>query len=536
MDSLILRIKPISLGGLQQEPFSAMKLFFAFNLQSHTLLCHEVAKNIRAADPDSRFAGVMTVKGGPHEKWLRSQTEIPYEMLDSTDDIEKRALNYEVSTERIIEWERRFDRPLFDLIIADRNIGHRYVTDGRLIRTDMMAHDSHGDLSRFVCCFLDTFEDHLRRFKPDLVFMPAVASMPALALVRVCAWMGIPFTVLRSARIGNRFVLSLNDSTERFFAIEAAFEKACKDGGPLPQLPAEFKTYLDSYKTDSPEAPFWATTCNQAIEKLQKTSPFRFYGDLLLRLGLACKRKLFLPSVRDLRWKHPFSILGFQIRQKMAVRHFRPDRFDEPQDAEPYIYFPLHLSPEASTMVLAPDFSDQLAVIDRLATHIPLSHKLYVKEHPTMIGLRPTGFYERIRRHANVRLINPLTDSMALSRRADLVAVITGTVGWEAILMGRPVLMLGESFFSHLGFCHRGSDPAALGALIKDIIFHEHKPLHSQDELSRYLKCLYDGSFELPDGIQVLWGRLIKPGQLNDEERLAALVLARQLLKAVADL
>ncbi len=507
-----------------------MRLYFGFNLQTHTLLCHEVAKKILATDPDSRFAGIMSVKDGVHEQWLKKQTDVSYEQLDTTDEIEKQALTYTVPDGRIAEWERRFDRPLFDLIIADRDAGHRFVSGGRLIRTDMMAHDSHEKLQRFVCCFLDTYEDRLRRFKPDLVFIVCIAALPALALARVCEWMGIPFVVLRSARIGNRFVLSLNDATERFYQIEEAFEQACAQGGPLPQLPEPFQRYLDSYRTDSPEAPVWAATCNQTIEKIKKTNLVRFYGELGLRFGLACKRKLFPPPERDLRWKHPFSTFSFQLRQKMAIRHFRPETFDEPRDGEPYIYFPLHLTPEASTMVLSPAFTDQNALIDLLAANIPLSHKLYVKEHPTMIGLRPPRFYERVRRHVNVRLINPLADSMALTRRSDMIASITGTVAWEAILMERPVLMFGESFFSHLGFCHRAGDPAELGRLIKEILFHGRKPARGANELVRYLQCLYDGSFELPDGIQVLWGGLLKPGRTGERETLFASVLAAQIL------
>jgi len=508
-----------------------MKLYFGFNLQTHALLCHEMAKTILEEEPDSRFAGIMTVKGGRHEKWLKKQTEVPYDLLDSTDAIEKRALDYEASVERIAEWERRLGCPLMDLIIADRNIGHRYVTDGRMIRTDIMKYNSHEDLQRFLCCFLDTFEEHLTQFKPDLIFIPVIANMPLLALVRVCQWMDIPFAVLRSARIGNRHVLSKNDATERFADIEAAYHKACEEGGPLPDLPEEFDSYLKSFKTDAPETPIWATSVSQSIERLQKMNFFRFYGEMGLRLALACRRRIFPPLKRDLRWKKPFSTFAFQVRQKTAVRRFKPGRFDEPRDSEPFVYFPLHLSPEASTMVLAPDFVNQPNLIDHLAMRIPLSHKLYVKEHPTMIGRRPDGFYDRIRRHANVRLINPMVNSMELTRRADLITSITGTAAWEAILMGRPVLMFGESYFSHLGLCHRLGEPSGLGSLMKDIIFEEKKTECGPDELVRFMKCLHDGSFDIPDSIEVFWGRIIPPGKPNDKEIRVARMLAGRLLK-----
>ena len=507
-----------------------MKLYFGFNLQSHTVMCHEIANAVLAAEPDSRFAGVMTVKDGPHEKWMRSQADIPYEQLDTTDAIEELSLTYDVPPGRVEEWERRMGRPLSDLIVADRNIGHRYVTGGRQVRTDIMRYDSPEDLRRFVVCFLDTFEERLKRFKPDLVFMPVIASLPALALARVCRYLDIPFVVLRSVRIGNYFILSRNDETERFYEVEQQFDQACQQGGAVPVLADEFRSYMQSYRTESPEQPVWALTCNQAIESIQKKNPIAFYGELVVRVGLACVRCFRAPRKRFLRWKHPFSIFSVQFFQKTGVRFFNPDRFDSPQAGEPYIYFPLHLDPEASTMVLSPEFTDQLSVVDMLAKSIPLTHTLYVKEHPTMIGRRPPGFYKRIRHHTNVRLINPLVNSMELSRQADLIISITGTAGWEAILMGRPVLTLGESFYAQLGFSFHCSDARRLPELIKEILFKTIQPRCGQEDLARFFACLYDRSFLLPGGVVALWpDKPVAPDGLTAAHRSVCALLAEKL-------
>jgi len=506
-----------------------MRVYFGFNLQTHTLLCHEIAKNILAKQPDSRFAGVMTVKEGMHEKLLRKQTDVSYEFLDTTDAIEENALDYTVSSERIVEWERRLRRPVMDLIVADRDIGHRYVRGGILVKTDIMDFDSHEDLKRLVCCFLDTYEDRLTRFKPDVVFFPAIASLPLLALARVCKYLKIPFVVLRSTRIGDRFVLSQNDDTERFYDAEEMFEDLCSKGGTLPELSPEFKQYLESYRTEFPDRPEWAISCDDGINALQNRNVILFYGELLARFGLACKRSLFPRKNRELRWKHPFSIFNFQFRERMAVRGFCSKKWDMPRDNEPFIYFPLHLNPEASTMILAPGFVDQTSTIDLLAKNIPLSHKLYVKEHPAMIGRRPKGFYQSILKNVNVRLISPFADSMELSRRADLITVITGTAGWEAVLMGRSVLSLGESFFSHLGFSHRCADVDELGPLIKEIVLEGLAPRCGDDDMVRWMYCLHQGSFQLPNGVDVLWP--MKPiKEASEKESQVAGVLAEQLI------
>src|SRR5690606_3825451 len=93
----------------------------------------------------------------------------------------------------------------------------------------------------------------------------------------------------------------------------------------------------------------------------------------------------------------------------------------------PFVYFPLHVDPEASTMVLAPDHTDQLAVIESLAKRLPFGMSLVVKERVRMLGRRPRGFYETIRRFPSVSLASPLESTFQLIQRSTFVAAITGT-------------------------------------------------------------------------------------------------------------
>jgi hypothetical protein len=97
--------------------------------------------------------------------------------------------------------------------------------------------------------------------------------------------------------------------------------------------------------------------------------------------------------------------------------------------------------------------------------------------------------------------------------------------------MGRPVLMFGECFFSHLGFSHCLTDLTQLGSLMKEIIFEKKPTRYGSDELVRYMKCLYDGTIDLPDCMEVFWAREIPPGKLNDKEIRTAQNLAGRLLK-----
>jgi hypothetical protein len=122
--------------------------------------------------------------------------------------------------------------------------------------------------------------------------------------------------------------------------------------------------------------------------------------------------------------------------------------FEQPVAGERYVLFPIHFQPEASTLVRAPYFLDQPALIQQIALSLPVGYRLYVKEHYTNRGRRDAGYYQRICSIHGVRLISPTANSWELIRNASAVAVITSTMGWEGILFEKPVVVFGQSFYN----------------------------------------------------------------------------------------
>ncbi len=53
--------------------------------------------------------------------------------------------------------------------------------------------------------------------------------------------------------------------------------------------------------------------------------------------------------------------------------------------------------------------------------------------------------YERMQALPGVKLVRPFVDSRRFIDKADLVVSIQGTMGLEAALLGKPVIMLGDS-------------------------------------------------------------------------------------------
>ena len=111
----------------------------------------------------------------------------------------------------------------------------------------------------------------------------------------------------------------------------------------------------------------------------------------------------------------------------------------------PYVLFGLHFQPESSIDVWAPFFSNQMWVIELLSRSIPPSHRLLVKIHKSDIANYSSEQLKSMCAFPRVELVQPFADTRALIESSKLVISIQGTMGLEAALLGKPVIMLGDS-------------------------------------------------------------------------------------------
>jgi hypothetical protein len=113
--------------------------------------------------------------------------------------------------------------------------------------------------------------------------------------------------------------------------------------------------------------------------------------------------------------------------------------------AVPYVFFGLQMQPESSIDVWAPFFSNQMWVIELLSRSIPPTHKLLVKFHKSDISNYSREQLEKMKAFPGVELVAPFTDTRNFIQNADLIIAIQSTIGLEAALLGKPVIMLDES-------------------------------------------------------------------------------------------
>jgi hypothetical protein len=108
-----------------------------------------------------------------------------------------------------------------------------------------------------------------------------------------------------------------------------------------------------------------------------------------------------------------------------------------------FVYYPLHQEPEMALQGISPEYFYQLSLIAAVARDLPAGVRLAVKETFGAIGRRPRDFYRQIAEFKNVVLLQSLELGLECARRADAIVTICGTGGFEAAVMGKPVVTPG---------------------------------------------------------------------------------------------
>ena len=420
------------------------------------------------------------------------------------DDLERQWLSGRYKRGRIEYYESILGRQVLNrIVIGDRQIGHGFVSGGRIPKTRLIdiSRDQEA-VKRYLIGLLDYLFDVFRDKRPSLVFLYGVAGAVSIAIAEICAHMGIPVLRLAPTRIGSRYML--DDSAKGLLnPVKRLYEKSQRNVRFVRDELEAARTYIRDFR-NKPEKPEYARVNHARIEKELSLSGMGRTAVLNLRnVCSAAVRRKHLPLRSSGALEMAFYRLSTAVRARSLLRSKIFERAGHLPQGD-FVYFPLHIDPEASTMVLTPMHTDQTAVIEALVKSLPLDLKLVVKEHIPMLGRRPPGFYERIFRMPGVVMASPFVDNMSLVRRASATCVISGTSAWEAILLQKPALIIGDSPYLALGEgCIHCPDLSRLPKAVADAL---SIPPARDDNLALFIAALLKVSFEFPT--ELLWGKV----------------------------
>lgn len=201
--------------------------------------------------------------------------------------------------------------------------------------------------------------------------------------------------------------------------------------------------------------------------------------------------------------REEFSYLRTQMRlhfrSALNERRLRRLYSPLPQDRK-FLYYPLHVATDVALTLRAPEYLDQCALLDYLARNVPVTYLLVAKEHPAMVGgIDYVRVRDLLRRYDNVRLLPPDLNNLEVIRRASAIVTVNSKSGAEAILLNRPVLALGDSFYRASGL--------VLTATLSDV----------PDVLQRIVTMPPRGQREIEAFFQGVWESSY-PGELYDTD------------------
>ncbi len=471
-----------------------MKICF-FLQRRWALIGHAMATHLNKNFADTEFCGLVSMR--PSLKFLEEQKDVQYTSLLLEDDIHKKLFSEEIDYEYLRWLEKEYGTPnlwphlYVDRVIMNGQLAREYPYNKALL--------SHEDMLRRIQVSAKEIIKFLNREKPDVVTISVIGSVASSLLYTIAQKRGIQTITIEVARIKNRMAFS--ETYKGFSWVTKRFEEI-KDGRKSPEYEQAIK-FLAEFR-DRPAA--YRKEADPSFNKqTARRANLYFLRPKHLLFSTAWHFKTLLKDIKKFKnadYTDIFIWWGTWDKVKRKTRGLVgfADLYTKSDEKERYAYYPLHYDPEMATLLYAPYYTDQAQVIKAVARSLPLDMKLYVKEHPAMVGYRTRKFYKEILGIPNVKLIAPTESGLELIKHAALTVTITGSGGWESILLKKPVITLGDVFYNDLSLVKRCHGYEELPYLVKTQL-EDWK--HDEQELISYVSALLEDS--LPVDYMDLW-------------------------------
>jgi hypothetical protein len=236
----------------------------------------------------------------------------------------------------------------------------------------------------------------------------------------------------------------------------------------FPYLDSNFDYYYSSFKNNNDLTPtedleryiIEYSSKNEVIYNKQHlgTRWSIFYiANYLLKKTFHYLLKLKIKQILIKSKKYFYRLIIDQQNRSKILKHYTNHSISANFNNK-YIYFPLQYQPEASTIPLGNEFSNQELAINYILRNSQEDLYIYVREHPAywhkisntdrITDARTFEFYNRLIINHRIKLIDIKTNHLLLIKHSLAVATITGTVAFEAFGLNKTVFTFGEYIYS----------------------------------------------------------------------------------------
>ena len=428
--------------------------------------------------------------------FLKSQKDITYSNIFLDEEIHNRYKKEKLDLEYIKHIEQEYGIPnLWPYITIDRVLMFNQLVREYPHNTLKYTHE---ELLRIFQVHAKAIIEMLEKEKPDFIFTNIISSLSSLFIYHVAKKMGIKIYVLMPTTTETRYLIS--EEYDKFTDANELFKKYLSE--KIETKDAE--KFLNEFR-QKPKS--YAPAINEIyMKRANKASRFIFLLPNNIWRSISWYIKILLKYKKQLELQdytyemHPWYYIVDRVKRKIRNIIGVSDLYDEFKPEEPFVFFPLHYEPEIALLLYAPYFTDQINLIRHIARSLPMEYKLYVKEHPSMVPFRHRKYYKELKKIPNVKLINPAISSFNIIPHAKLITTITGSVGWEAAILKKPVISFGDYFFNSLPAIKKCENIKELPYLVQEQL---HNFKHNEEELLKFLQAIFDMS--VPINMVHLW-------------------------------
>jgi len=283
------------------------------------------------------------------------------------------------------------------------------------------------------------FENVLEYIKPDYLFMKNSDQHQNHLFMKICNAKGVKTLMLGLVRFGYKVALFSDTEKIHDLGVENSTNEIIDQ-----------KKYLEKYNTYKQQ--------NVVKTRLQISVWRKYKGYLHLLRILDKDYRKYYHNYGKTRLKVLFNELPPILKKLYRELQMNKYLTTSLSYDEPFVYFPLHVDPEASLSLIAPPYYlNQFEVIMNIAKSLPVGIFLYVKEHPSMArrGWRSLSFYKKISSLPNVRMIHYSVPVEKIYDKCQMVITIAGTAGIEAAFYNKPSIVFSDLQYSTLPFVYR---------------------------------------------------------------------------------
>ena len=273
-----------------------------------------------------------------------------------------------------------------------------------------------------------------------------------------------------------------------FFRGRLTFRRNSFAAGRIGEVADEVSAPLEAYLAD--------TLSKRSIVIPEKDRhQYRSVFNKVLNLRNAGRifEKLFDKYVLGMH--QDFGHIGTHVLQHMEMvgNALLARPLQQPLPAGRFVYFPFHVPGDMALTLRSPEYLDQFALVDYLLRVVPPSHRVVVKEHPAQIGALAAGrLRELARRYDNLTILSPQTNNFEVLSRADAIVSVNSKSGAEALLLGKPVVVLGDAFYSDCPFVLRADGLNSIAVALREALA---LPPRDPEPIRRYFQSVYGRSY-----------------------------------------